>query len=138
MSPSRHPDWPESLYSYLDAVWRRPFDAVEHNCAVFVRGALLAMTGQDPLQVLGIVMPTSATDVARILHRYGGVAGLADACLGRRHPAQAARRGDILLRAEADTDTLGICVGSEAIFLCEDGLQVRPLSDCTAAWTVPL
>jgi hypothetical protein len=138
MMLKRKADWPECLHRYLQDVWRLPFEPVQHNCAMFVRGAIMAMTDHDPLDDLGIELPRSAADVGRVLTHFRGVRGLADACLGSRQPVRMARRGDVVLRNADGTDTLGICIGEHAVFLSEDGAQARLLSECEIGWRVPL
>lgn len=136
MTAHRLQDWPERLHAYIAAVRRQPYHALRHNCAMFVRGALSAMTGHDPIATLGIALPQTASQMSDVLDRYGGVAGLADAYLGCRLPAALAARGDIVLKHGDGGNTLGVCVGDHALFLTADGLQSRHLTECIASWRV--
>ena len=45
---ARLPDWRTRLEDYLTRVARRPFRPGRHDCALFVAGAVEAMTGEDP------------------------------------------------------------------------------------------
>lgn len=131
----RRADWLPRLLEYVEAVRLRPFDPVAHNCALFVAGAVEAVTGSDPRAELGLNIATQR-DVIEALIRYGGVRGLATASFGPVQARLLARRGDVMVRQGIDGDTLGVCMGDHALFLGPDGLQVRQLDECDASWSV--
>lgn len=47
MNLARLPDWRGRLTSYLSEIAHRPFRPGKHDCALFVAGAVQAMTGHD-------------------------------------------------------------------------------------------
>lgn len=132
----RRNDWANRLVAYIEAIRRRPYDLVEHNCVLFAAGAVKAMCDKDPQREMGIEIG-SARDVAKTLDDYDGPRGLATKYLGHEmKPRLLARRGDVVVRPGTDGDSLGICMGDHALFLTVDGLQDRPLADCDGCWSV--
>lgn len=130
----RRADWAKRLFDYLEAVRSKPFSITTHNCALFVAGAIQAMRDTDPVAELGIKLE-SERDVVNALAR-GGVRGLATEYLGEMRPPLKARRGDVVIKAGTDGETLGVCAGTHALFLCSDGLQTRDLAECEGCWWV--
>lgn len=138
----RLPDWESRLYAYLRARKAAAFDPVSSNCAIFVAGLIEAMTGEDPVEALGVTLPGSALGAARILAEFGGVRGLAERYFGAPAvPAALAGRGDILIAAgdlliegSTDRETLGVSDGSQALFVGPRGLERFPLSACSGCW----
>lgn len=47
---TRHPDWQKRLTDYLRAIHQHPFEYGRFDCALFVAGAVKAMTGVDPMR----------------------------------------------------------------------------------------
>lgn len=131
----RRADWAKRLFDYLEAVRSKPFSLASHNCALFVAGAIKEMRDTDPVAELGIKLETER-DVVRALAGHGGVRGLATEYLGEMRPPLRARRGDVVIKAGDGGETLGICAGTHALFLCVDGLQARDLAECEGCWWV--
>lgn len=122
------------LLRYVESVRKRPYDPVAHNCALFAAGAVKALRGDDPLTELGLKIE-SQQDVDRALSA-GGVRAWADKYLGPMQPPLLARRGDVVVKRGRAGDTLGVCMGTHALFLAEDGLQRRGLAECEGCWRV--
>lgn len=131
----RREDWLQQLLSHIESVRKSPYDPVKHNCALFVSGAIQAMTGESPQERLGVQI-NSLRDVAETLQRFGGVRGLCEQSIGQMQPPLKARRGDVVIKEGADGETLGICMGTHALFLCPAGLQPRDLNECDGCWAV--
>jgi len=135
--PCRRPDWHPRLQGFLATATGRPFAHGTHDCALFVAGAVEAMTGSDP--------------GARYRGRYttlkGGLKlvgrdGLADhvavfARVFAEVPPALAAAGDIAVIGEVGTPALGI-FGGEAIFVLRaGGLGLMPRAAATRALQVP-
>lgn len=140
----RRENWPEIFAAYLHEVRGRPYDPVEHSCATFVLGAIRAITGDDPAAKLGITLPRSESEVARVLVAFGGVRGLAEAYFGvPAGPVLHARRGDIvvtggdiLIAGCEDRESLGVVETGGALCVTPQGLKHFPLGVCLGAWKV--
>lgn len=131
----RHRDWLPRLLNYVESVRKIPFDPVRHNCGLFVAGAIREMLGDDPVRRLGLELD-SERDIARALINGGGLKGLFSQYAGEMLPPRLARRGDAVIKKGVDGDTLGICMGTHALFLAEDGLQKRELTECEGCWRI--
>ena len=132
----RRDDWLPRLLAYTESVRAVPYEPVKHNCALFVAGAVKEMREDDPVSGLGVTLE-SLRDVVEALNKFGGVAGICRAYFNSEMlPAIQARRGDVVIKPGIDGDTIGICMGTHALFLGPDGLQVRGLDECSGSWRV--
>ena len=131
----RRDDWLPRLLAYTESVRGVPYEPVKHNCALFVAGAVKEMREDDPVSGLGLNLE-SLRDVVEALNKFGGVAGICKSYLGEMRPPLQARRGDVVIKPGIDGDTIGICMGTHALFLGPDGLQPRNLNECSGSWRV--
>ena len=79
---------------------------------------------------------SSKAGALRAVRAYG-VERLADAVtceLGEPIDVWLARKGDVICMDAAPLDPLGICLGSESVFLGEQGLTRRKTRHCFKAW----
>lgn len=79
---------------------------------------------------------SSKAGALRAVRAYG-VERLADAVtceLGEPIDVWLARKGDVICMDAAPLDPLGICLGSESVFLGEYGLTRRKTRHCFKAW----
>lgn len=79
---------------------------------------------------------SSKAGALRAVRAYG-VERLADAVtceLGEPIDVWLARKGDVICMDAAPLDPLGICLGSESVFLGEHGLTRRKTRHCFKAW----
>lgn len=97
------------------------------DCCAFVAHVLKAVTGIDYMARFPAY--DSKLGAARIFSRYGGYAGMMDSIRPRIKPLQAGR-GDVVLLG----NELGICVGTAAACMTQQGIQYRPMNEVTAAW----
>jgi hypothetical protein len=114
----------------------RPFQWGTHDCATWAFDVRLAMTGLDAAAAWRGKYRTEK-GAARMLRRLRckTVADLATSILGEALPTVLfAQRGDIALGGVEQA--LGICVGSEVLFLQPSGLVALPLRECVKAWRV--
>lgn len=138
MIPPRQTPWRENLTAYLSGVAATPFAYGEHDCALFVAGAVQAMTGADPAAgvrghyntVKGGLKVLSEAGYRSPLEM---VAGLFDPV-----PPALAQVGDIaILPATGAQPAMGIIVGEVIAVLRDDGLGHVPRMDAVAAYRVP-
>ncbi|MFZ2996292.1 DUF6950 family protein [Sphingobium sp.] len=112
----RLPDWDARLAAYLEPLRTRPFAWGRYDCCLFAAGAVMAMTGVDPMPEFRGRYSTPIGSL-RALTRYG--AGALDATLDtkfERIVANLAQRGDIVMSGAALGINFGdflIAVGSE-------------------------
>ena len=135
----RHPDWDTRLAAYLESIRLRAFEWGGHDCCLFAAGAVLAMTGDDPMaEVRGRY--STAIGAARALTRIGAgsLAATMDAKFERVGPLLA-HRGDIVMTS----GLLAICLGLHLVAVGAEGeheglirLDRDPALE-TAAWRVP-
>lgn len=128
----RMPDWEERLAAYLNGVRDVPHAYGSHDCALHGANAVAAMTGND----FGIPFRgryRTELGAARALRKRG--AGTLEATFGAHlpeiHPALA-QRGDMVLAQ----GSIGVCIGSEAMFAGEHGLERIGRAAWTRAWRV--
>lgn len=98
------------------------------DCAAFAAGWAGVKLGQW----------ASKPDALRAVRSYG-VDRLSDAVsceLGEPIDVWLARKGDVICLDDAPLDPLGICLGSESVFLGEQGLTRRKTRQCFKAWRV--
>ena len=110
-----------------------PFEYGRHDCALFVAGAVLAMTGHDfgaPFR--GRYRSAAGAVRALRLHGAGDLPSTMTAALGDPvHPAFAGR-GDVV----SDGDNVGISMGGFALFVSDAGMTRRPMPAMATAWVV--
>ena len=111
----RLPDWRGRLNRYIEAVRRRPFAPGTHDCALFVAGAVEAMTGEDPSEGLRGAYATMAEGLLLLQKR--GFIDHVDAAAARyeRIPRETAQVGDIAVVSSSEGRALAI-VGGHRVF----------------------
>jgi len=127
--------WPELLDAYVASVARTPFAWGSHDCCTLAADWVLACTGVDPMEPLRGTYRTS-TGAQRILFANGGIEAMAGAALGGVIATAFAQRGDVVLAARSLGQTLGVCIGVDAIFPGIDGAERLLIMRCTRAWRV--
>jgi len=134
----RRADWEQRLADYLGPLRALPHRWGTHDCCTFCAGAVLAMTGVDPMpEFRGRYATERGSLIA--LRRLG--AGTLEATLDTkfvRIPPALAHRGDLVLIG----GSLALCFGAFATAPGVDpervGLVRLPRGDdWTAAWRVP-
>jgi len=106
-----------------------------NNCAVFAADCVKAQSGFDPLHDVRHLL-TSARGFAQVLREGdGSLASVVTQRLGNRTVPRRARRGDIV-GVDRHGLHLGVCMGSTALFLGDDGLIPLPMRAVSCAWGV--
>lgn len=132
----RKSTWEADLNAYLAAKRSEPFVWGSNDCALFIAGAVEAMTGVDPAQQYRGQYKTDL-GAMKALKRLGE--GTLDKTLDATFKPIATGfigRGDLVWNG----DSVGVCIGSEALFAGEEGSQpglVRvPRGEWVRGWRV--
>ena len=143
MKPAqRISNWPRALDAYVEACRHRPFTWGRHDCLLFAAGAVKAIAGADPAKGKRGKYRSEA-GAQKLIHANGGWHKLITACakgVGMKPVKTAlAQRGDVVTaRLGIDKrSAAGVCLGAEAAFPGEQGLEFHPLAACHRnAWRV--
>lgn len=143
---TRNHSWVEDLHHYLAAQVGKAFCWGTHDCALFVCGAIEAMTGIDvAAEFRGRYR--SALGAARITRQVTGTGNtVEDAAkyvtakygMEQLSAVLLAQRGDVVLHDGDEGPALGIVSlnGKDALFVTEAAMRRIPLRECRAAWRV--
>lgn len=133
----RLPDWKPRLIAWLTSIAGTPFAPGTHDCALFVAGAIHAMTGEDP----------AAPFRGRYTTVRGGLRVIRDAGFGDPVEMVASRLeevaplmaqvGDIAVVDTPEGPALGVVAGAEILVLGLDGLGAVPLVEGKRAFKLP-
>lgn len=138
MIPPRLPDWRPRLSAYLIEVASKPFAYGSHDCALFVAGAVQAMTGHDPAAAFKGQYSDLKSGLKHL--RKAGLQShidLADASFDPV-PLAFAGVGDIaVIDVPGEVPALGIFEGQHIAVPRETGLGFVPREAATIAYRVP-
>lgn len=99
-----------------------PFAWGSNDCCLFAADWVLAATGRDiAADYRGRYQ--SALPALRFVKDGGGVEAMIERAGGQPIDSKLARRGDVIARDVGNGVGLGVCVGSLAAFVAEDGLR---------------
>lgn len=127
---TRRSTWEADLSAYIASVRARPHVYGEHDCGLFVAGAVLAMTGDDfgaPFR--GQYSTEIGCAKALKKHGAGDLETTLDSLFDRR-PVGRLQRGDLVW----DGAAVGVCMGSYALFVGQDGKREGLVRIERAAW----
>lgn len=134
---TRLPDWRTRLTAYLAEVARRPFRPGSMDCAMFVAGAVKAMTGEDP--AAGFRGRYYSLSGGRRLVTAAGHAdmiGVAAAQFPEVAPIFA-QAGDIaVVDGDDGAPAFGLVQGALIYVRRPEGLGLVPLTDARRAFRV--
>ena len=125
-------DWEQRLSDYLISKRHEPFQYGKHDCAHFVAGAVEAITGENPMSDI-VREYNSEISSLRVLKELGfdNVEQFTDSKF-TSIPVGFAQTGDIALH----DGSLGIVLGSKAVFASEIGYTFVDRSEWLNAWEV--
>jgi hypothetical protein len=131
----RYADWPQRLDAYIAERMDTPFTwgAGQHDCCSFAAGAVVAMTGTNPISDYHYGDERGAL---RLIRDAGSLDALACRVLGEPIPVAFAGRGDVVMADLERGATIGVCLGPVAAFPAAIGLVHRPTLACRAAWRI--
>lgn len=124
--------WEAALSEYINDKRHEPFEYGVNDCCTFISGAVIAMTGEDPMPEFRGKYDSLKTSIAA-LKEIG--AGDLESTLDGKFPIVEvgfAQRGDIAFHE----GSAGIIAGSFAWFVSDDGLERIPLEMWDKAWSV--
>ncbi len=134
----RLPDWPERLARKIDASRNQPFVWGENDCCLFAADCIRAITGVDLAKPYRIY--TSQAQALRMLHKRGGVVGIADTVAAKYNIPEiqplTAQRGDVCLFDIGRGDTLGIVAGEHIFAPGAIGLIGFPILQAVRTWRI--
>ena len=124
--------WDAALSAYIRSKRGEPFEYGVNDCCTFISGAVIAMTGEDPMSEFR-GQYDSLTSSVRVLKEIG--AGNLESTLDAKFPVVPigrAQRGDIAFFE----DSAGIVAGSFAWFVSDEGLERVGRGLWDKAWSV--
>jgi len=134
MIATRRPDWRPRLVAYLEEVRARPFAYGTHDCALFVAGAVEAMTGFDA--AAGFRDQYDSLKGGLKLLPKGDHVALVGRLL-EEVPVAFAQVGDIAVIGEIGVPALGLFEGESVLVVRDEGVGHMPRSAATQAFRVP-
>lgn len=128
--------WEVRLQDCIKDAHGRPFAWGTHDCLTWAADVMAALTQTPSLADQWRGTYKTARGAAGVLRRRGH-ASYAEAVTAHLGPALAtpalAQRGDVVAGPEGE---IGICIGYQAAFIGLEGVALRPIPDCAAAWRV--
>lgn len=131
-------DWEDRLATYLDRMSEEPFKYGTNDCALFVAGAIKAMTGVDPAEDYRGKYDTQRA-AAEALKEYGeGTLLKTVRAWAEEKSVHFAQRGDLVMK---NATTVGVCVGLFSCFVGDEQGESRmlyfPTAQCRYAFAIP-
>lgn len=123
--PPRLPDWRPRLAAYVSGVARQKFKPGAQDCALFVAGAVLAMTGHDPAADWRGRYRTLSGGKRRLRGQgFADHIAFVEAHLAEIPPAFAAVGDVAVLPGDGAAPALGLVQGDAVYCLRAEGLVV--------------
>jgi hypothetical protein len=133
----RLPDWKPRLIAWLASIAGTPFEPGKHDCALFVAGAIEAMTGEDPAaRFRGRY--TTVRGGLRVIRAegFGDHVDMVSSRLEEVAPLMA-QVGDIAVVDTPRGLALGVVAGAEILVLGLHGLGAVSLLEGKRAFKLP-
>lgn len=132
--PVRLPDWRPRLWQYLQSISALPLRPGAHDCALFVAGAVQAMTGTDiAAPYRGHYKSFKAGFKLLADGGYADPHAFLSAHFVPLHPAMA-HEGDIMVLRDGRRLALGLLQGDAIYVLMPERLGLRPRSAAKRAY----
>jgi len=128
----RVPAWEDALANYIAIKRHEPFEYGVNDCCLFAAGAVLQITGEDPIPEFRGKYD-SLKGSLKVIKEIG--AGTLEATLDGKFPEVAighAQRGDLAFF----DDSVGVVMGGFAYFVSDDGLEKIPRAMWDKCWSV--
>lgn len=124
--------WEQSLSDYLASKRNEPFQYGKHDCAHFISGAVEAMTGKNPMAFIETKYNTKIGSLKVI--KSLGHNSLEDVLDSIFYPCSIgfASTGDLAFY----DGSVGIVIGSKAVFATEIGYTMIDRGEWTKTWSV--
>lgn len=124
--------WEDALVNYILIKRHEPFEYGVNDCCIFISGAVLEMTGEDPMAEFRGKYDSLKTSI-KVIKEIG--AGTLEATLDGKFPEVAisyAHRGDLAFF----DGSVGVVMGDFAYFASDDGLEQVPRDLWDKCWSV--
>jgi len=128
----RVPAWEDALANYIAIKRHEPFEYGVNDCCLFAAGAVLQITGEDPIPEFRGKYD-SLKGSLKVIKEIG--AGTLEATLDGKFPEVSighAQRGDLAFF----DDSVGVVMGGFAYFVSDDGLEKIPRAMWDKCWSV--
>lgn len=133
---TRFDDWQTRLTGYLRHVSQVPFEYGKHDCFIFVGECVRQMTGDKYIDDFKYSDLDEGTQIVRDMGFKNHLHFIASKFPQRKSPLHA-QRGDIVLSKPLPQGrALGICQGTLAYGVGQDGLMTFPMSKVGKAFKV--
>jgi len=124
--------WEDALANYIAIKRHEPFEYGVNDCCLFAAGAVLEVTGEDPMSEFRGKYDSLKTSL-KVIKEIG--AGTLEATLDGKFPEVAishAQRGDLAFF----DGSVGVVMGGFAYFASDDGLEQVPRDMWDKCWSV--
>lgn len=128
----RIPTWENALSNYIAEKRHEPFEYGVNDCCLFAAGAVLQITGEDPMPEFRGKYDSLKGSLT-VIKEIG--AGTLEATLDGKFPEVAighAQRGDLAFF----DGSVGVVMGGFAYFASDDGLERVPRAMWDKCWSV--
>lgn len=128
----RIPTWENALSNYIAEKRHEPFEYGVNDCCLFAAGAVLQITGEDPMPEFRGKYDSLKGSLT-VIKEIG--AGTLEATLDGKFPEVAighAQRGDLAFF----DGSVGVVMGGFAYFVSDDGLEKIPRAMWDKCWSV--
>jgi len=128
----RIPTWEDALANYIAIKRHAPFEYGVNDCCLFAAGAVLEITGEDPMPEFRGKYD-SLKGSLKVIKEIG--AGTLEATLDGKFPEVGigyAQRGDLAFF----DGSIGVVMGGFAYFASDDGLEKVPRAMWDKCWSV--
>jgi hypothetical protein len=128
----RVPAWEDALANYIAIKRHEPFEYGVNDCCLFAAGAVIEVTGQDPMPEFRGKYDSLKGSLT-VIKEIG--AGTLEATLNGKFPEVAighAQRGDLAFF----DGSVGVVMGGFAYFASDDGLERVPRAMWDKCWSV--
>jgi len=128
----RIPTWENALSNYVAEKRHEPFEYGVNDCCLFAAGAVLQITGEDPMPEFRGKYDSLKGSLT-VIKEIG--AGTLEATLDGKFPEVAighAQRGDLAFF----DGSVGVVMGGFAYFASDDGLEKIPRAMWDKCWSV--
>jgi hypothetical protein len=128
----RVPAWEDALANYIAIKRHEPFEYGVNDCCLFAAGAVIEVTGQDPMPEFRGKYDSLKGSLT-VIKEIG--AGTLEATLDGKFPEVGighAQRGDLAFF----DGSVGVVMGGFAYFASDDGLERVPRAMWDKCWSV--
>jgi hypothetical protein len=128
----RIPAWEDALVNYIAIKRHEPFEYGVNDCCLFAAGAVIEVTGEDPMPEFRGKYDSLKTSL-KVIKEIG--AGTLEATLDGKFPEVGighAQRGDLAFF----DGSVGVVMGGFAYFASDDGLERVPRAMWDKCWSV--